>query len=191
MHAGLSTGAELLLLAIDPDDGELLPRRRLRFLRALALAEGARPRRGAALRGFAARRRALRELRDAGVVEEEGRRPVDRLAGGKRFRRIREGLVADSLDERDDTLLVLLAYSGLLVPRLSRDERRLAHRRLRGLVAHPGAAPRSGGPPAAETAAALGGAIGVLQASYLLGRIDFGGDAPDADPGHAVGYDPP
>ena len=144
MHAGLSTGAELLLLAIDPDDGELLPRRRLRFLRALA--EGARPRRGAALRGFAARRRALRELRDAGVVEEEGMRPVDRLAGGKRFRRIREGLVAESLGERDDTLLVLLAYSGLLVPRLSRDERLPAHRLLRGSwrirTPRPGAAAR-------------------------------------------------
>jgi uncharacterized membrane protein YgcG len=201
LEADLSPAADLLLLAIDPDGGGLLPRKRRRFLRALALAKGAAPR-GATLRGLRARRDAMAELAAAGLVGPDGR-PVDRLASGKRMRRIRDGLAAESLTPRDDLLLVLLAYSGMLVSRLSRDERRLAHRRLRTFVQHPDrlrptgdAADRVGGTLSDPGSAAAGAAVATATAagiglglSHVLDNIDLGGDVSGGGPGDFGGGD--
>ena len=138
----LSLPAELHLLAIDPSSGGLLPRRRLRFRKALAAAEaahrggGGRPGVTASVRG---RRRALRELEAADLLKS--RRPFGRMrladssAAGVRFQRLlsclRDG---KDLPPRDRELALLLAWSGLLAERLSKGDRRIVARRLRGFL---------------------------------------------------------
>ena len=139
MRRPLSQAAELLLLAIDPERGGLLPCDRGRFGRALAVAAGGAPGR---LAGWRARRRALGELIELGLARRGRRGPVlaDRSAPGVQFRPLREALLNDTLEsERDTTLLLLLAYAGLLHDRLGRADRRVAYRRLRGEIPHSGA----------------------------------------------------
>jgi hypothetical protein len=139
----ISLAAELLLLAIDPEKGGLLPRRRRRFRRALAATHGSAGR-GRRLPGAGRRacRHAARELEGLGLVER--RRPVgrlrlaDRTLAAKRFQPIRRGLVDDDIrDPRTLDLALLLAWTGLLGHRLTRNERRMAARRLRKLVRDP------------------------------------------------------
>ncbi len=133
-EADLSLGAELLLLSVDPGRGGLLGKRR-RLRKALRAAG-------------TTRRRATRELTDAGLIEGTGPfdrvRLVDRAAAGARFRRLREALAEGTLDEghgegareegRERDLAMLLAWTGALGARLSAHERRVAGRRIRALA---------------------------------------------------------
>ena len=202
----LSLGAELLLLAIDPARGGLLPRNRTRFRRALA---GAYRSDRASRRGWSpapgrARRRAVRELKRAGLVEQRWLghlRLADRAEAAKHFNRLSSCLRDDELSEpRDRVLTLLLAWSGVLAQRLSRDERRIAARRLRPLIRAgqlgevPGA-PTSGQAPAPDWLDALGlvavGLHGSLIADVIsdFGHGDFGGlDSGGFDGARAVSW---
>ena len=140
----LSLVAELLLFAIDPSDGGLLPRRQRRFRRALVRAYRAeRPGRRWLGLPLVARRRAAKELAQAGLVESHPftslrLRLADRRAAMRRFRRLCGALLDDdSPAARELALVLLLAWSGILPNRLTADERRIAVRRLRRLVGHP------------------------------------------------------
>jgi hypothetical protein len=133
METTLSLGAELLLVATDPNRGGLLPRRRRRFRRALAAAQGIS--RFAPLAGWRARRRAHGELRAAGLLAPDSAARRPRLAHREQrtgvLRRVRACVRDKALDApRDRELLLLMAWSGLLSDWLSRDERRLALRRI-------------------------------------------------------------
>lgn len=140
----LSLTAELLLLAIDPARGGLLPRHRRRFRKALAAADladrgGGRRWPWAASR---ARRGALGELERAEILQP--RRPfgrprlADRAVAARRFDRLCRGLRDEGLSgSRDRELLLLVAWSGVLAKRLSKADRRLAARRLRRLGTAP------------------------------------------------------
>jgi hypothetical protein len=180
MEPRLSAGAELLLVAIDPVDGGLLRRRRRRFRRALAAADGHA--RGIPLAGWRARRRAHDELERAGLLDpaSTARHPrlADRHARKAVLQRVRRCVTERTADEpRDRELLYMMAWSGLLTSWLSRDERRLALRRLHG-----------GRAPMSEGVAALG-AAGVLATEELFAEAGFGdfggGDAAGLEPGGA------
>lgn len=134
----LSLSAELLLFAIDPADGGLVPHDRGRFREALADSE----RSNGHKRRWGARRRALRELERAGLVEPRrqflGRvRLADRDRAAAYVHRLRKCLRDDEFaTPRDRELAIILAWAGVLTHRLgSRDERRIAARRIRK-VAH-------------------------------------------------------
>jgi len=128
----------LLLLAINPADGGLFPRDRGRFRQALS--ETYRSDRGERRSAWRARRHALLELELAGIVEPPrglGRRLrlADRGRAADRFHRLQRCLDQDDFPEpRDRELAILLAWSGVLARRLSRDQRRIAARRLRKLA---------------------------------------------------------
>jgi len=129
----LSLTAELLLPAVDPGDGGLLPHSRRRLRRALAASRGT----GHGLPGAAwrARRAATDELARAGLVSKRGLRLTDPRRASARFGRVRTALYEpDAADARDLELPVLLAWCGVLGQRLTRDERRLAHRRVQDLL---------------------------------------------------------
>ncbi|HEX8648589.1 MAG TPA: hypothetical protein VF715_16970 [Thermoleophilaceae bacterium] len=152
----LSLPAELLLLAIDPERGGLLPRRRRRFRRAFRAAGGGR-------------RQALRELREAGLARRGGVRRRIRLTdpaeARRRFQRLRETIAAGAAeDPRDVLLLALLAYSGLLAGRLTKGERRRAARMLWRVLRQE----RTG-----AWDAPLSGEQSVNQAVMALGRPGF------------------
>ena len=140
----LSLAAELLLFAIDPAHGGLLPRRRRRFRRALARAYRAdRPGRDWPWVALLARRRATRELAQAGLTASRlltspRLRLADRPLAMRRFRRLCGALLEDeSPAARELALALLLAWSGILHRRLTRDERRVAARRVRRLAREP------------------------------------------------------
>jgi len=79
-------------------------------------------------------RHARRELHDAGLIAG-GLRLSDRGPVAERFRRIRHCLLEDDFaDDRERELAVLLAWSGVLAARLSKQEQRVARRRLKELV---------------------------------------------------------
>ena len=177
VDVNLSLTAELILLAIDPEKGGLFPRRRRRFRKALAATDIAG--RGDARMGVwgarRARRRALGELERAGLVEERrlfGRlRLADRTRARERFSELVRCVREDELDPRDRELLLLLAWSGVLVRRLSRDERRLAVRRLRKWV--PSAEAAGGWQARLRGQASISG-VGVVGLAAGAG-FDFGG----------------
>jgi hypothetical protein len=133
----LSLTAELFLLSMDPDRGGLLPLNRGRFHRALQAtfdAEHASPR-----GDRHARRSALLELENAALIGPRRlpgpRRLTDRKTAATHFRCVYRCLEDGGLAERRDwELLVLLTWCGVLAHRLSRDERRIAIRRLRQLL---------------------------------------------------------
>lgn len=147
--------ATLFLIAIDPKTGRLVKRRRLRFRKALATCYVASWR-GAAT---AARRVAVRELRGAGLIERSlipGRYPI--VAGSaayKPFGQLKRAIDNGLRDERDITLFVLLAWSGVLRQRLTRGERNSARQTLKRLLAAPDPNPGSV-EPIPKFAAALG-----------------------------------
>ena len=174
MEPTLSLGAELLLVATDPNRGGLLPRRRRRFRKALAAAEGLSPR--LSLAGWRARRRAYAELERAGLLAPDStrRRPrlAEREARTAALRRVRRCLHDQEAGEpRDRELLLLMGYSGLLTEWLSRDERRLAVRRLQHWQTSPNAnlAPLAG----LGLYATLG--LGIEASTSDFGASDFGG----------------
>jgi uncharacterized membrane protein YgcG len=180
MESRLSLPAELLLVAIDPNRGGLLPRRRRRFRRALAGAQGFS--RIAPLAGWRARRRAYGELERARLLapDSTASRPrlADREARTAVMQRVRRCVRDEAAGEpRDRELLLLMAWCGLLAEWLSRDERRLALRRL-----HDGPAPQTHG------IAALGfvGADATADLFAEAGFGDFGGgEAGGLEPGGA------
>jgi hypothetical protein len=180
MASTLSLGAELLLVAIDPVRGGLLPRRRRRFRRALAAAQGFG--RAAPLGAWRARRQAHRELERTGLLASDAsvRRPrlADREARTAVLRRVRRCVRDEAGGEpRDRELLLLMGWSGLLSAWLSRDERRLALRRL-----------QESGAPVSEGVAALG-LIGLAASGDLFAEAGFGdyggGDAAGLEAGAA------
>ena len=119
----LSLPAELLLLSFDPATRQLYDVRRGRLEIALASAEsGGEGQSLRALRrsGRGVRRRALAELQAAGLAEP-GRKPVlaDRAALARRYERLAAGMRTNTFaDDRDRTLVVLLASTGALAQRL-------------------------------------------------------------------------
>lgn len=168
MEPPLSLGAELLLVATDPNRGGLLPRRGRRFHRALAGAAGSS--RFAPLAGWRARRRAHEELAAAGVVVPGSTARTPRLADREPrtavLRRVRRCIRDEDAGEpRDRELLLLMAWCGLLTEWLSRDERRLALRRLQDRA------------PATQGIGALGwvGAAASAEMFAEAGFGDFGG----------------
>jgi hypothetical protein len=172
----LSLGAELLLVATDPNRGGLLPRRRRRFGRALAAVEGRS--RWAPLAGRRARRAAHAELRAAGVLAPDSTARTPRLAEREPrtevLRRVRRCIRDDEAGEpRDRELLLLMAWCGLLTEWLSRDERRLALRRLQDRPV-----------PATQGVGALGW-IGMAASADLFAEAGFG----DYGGGEAAGLD--
>jgi hypothetical protein len=176
MPPTLSLGAELLLVAIDPVHGGLLPRRRRRFRRALAAAQGFG--RATPLGGWRGRRRAHRELESAGLLASDAsaRRPrlADLEARTGVLRRIRRCVRDEAAGEaRDRELLLLMGWSGLLSGWLSRDERRLALRRL-----------QESGAPLTEGVAALG-IVGLAATGDLFAEAGFG----DYGGGEAAGLE--
>jgi hypothetical protein len=137
--------------------------------------------RGSPLAGRRARLRAYAELERAGVLAPESsvRRPhlSDREARTAVLRRVRRCVHDAGADEpRDRELLLLMAWSGLLQGWLSRDERRLALRRLRDR-------------PAPQRGAAALPWVGAAATSDLFhdgGFGDFGGgDAAGLEAGGA------
>lgn len=177
MESRPSLAAELLLVAIDPNRGGLLPRRGRRFRRALAGAQGFA--RIAPLAGWRARRRAHGELARAGLLapDSTASRPrlADREARTSVLRRVRRCVRDEAAGEpRDRELLLLMAWSGLLSEWLTRDERRLALRRL-----HDGPAPQTHG------IAALG-FVGMDATAELFAEAGFG----DFGGGEAAGLEP-
>ncbi len=206
----LSLVAELLLFAIDPDEGGLLPRHRRRFRRALARACRAE-RAGHSWPVFAmlARREARRELAQAGLIDSRSLtsrrlRLADRPFATRRFRRLCGALLEDdSPAARDLALALLLAWSGILPRRLTRDERRVAARRLRRFARKPLfaatlQAPLSGIAPEPEWLSGLGRvayeaqedvAVDVISdfANDGFGGIDFGAAGGGADAGFGGG----
>jgi hypothetical protein len=183
MTPGLSVGAELLLVAVDPNRGGFVRRRRRRFRRALAAAYGLR--RFAPFAAWRARRRAYAELARAGLLNSgstpRSPRLEDRAARSAVMRRVRRCLQDVEGEPRDRELLLLMAWSGLLSGWLSQDERRLALRRL-----------QHGQAPVSEGVAALG-AVGLAASSDLFAEAGFGdfggGDAGGLEPGAASGGD--
>lgn len=183
---GLSQTAELLLLAIDPAKGGLFPHHRRRFRRALAHTHQADRGDGrtAVWGAGRARREAVRELERLGLVEPKrvsGRlRLADPSRAGKRFHQLVGCVLQDELsDPRDRVLLLLLAGSGVLAHRLSRQERRLAARRLRTLVrAHQRAGPippaHGSGPPMSDVVAVLARRSARDQDDQLEDLLDMG-----------------
>jgi hypothetical protein len=176
MVPALSLGAELLLVATDPNHGGLLERRRRRFNRALAAAEGLT--RFAPLAGWRALRRAHGELARAGLLApgSSARRPQlaerePRTAVLGRVRRcVRDHAHAS---ERDRELLLLMAWTGLLSRWLPRDERRLAIRRL-----------QSGSAPQFQGLGALG-LVSAAASAELFAEAGFG----DYGGGEAAGLE--
>lgn len=137
---GLSLAAELLLLSIDGTRGGLLPHRRTRLLRSLAVA--ARPEAGhgvaSSLRGLRVRRAAAQELQAAGLVRGRGivsrLQIADKSATGVRVRGLLEAVSAnEDPTPRIAALMLFLSWMGVLGQRLSRHERRHAARHLRRL----------------------------------------------------------
>jgi hypothetical protein len=122
----------MLLLAIDPGDGGLLPRSGRRFRRALvATRESGSGFPGAARR---AQRAAAGELSAAGLLTPDDLQLADRSRAAARFRTVSRCLEQPGgATHRAWELLVLLAWSGVLAERLNKDERRMAERRLRAL----------------------------------------------------------
>jgi len=169
----LSLPAKLLLLSIDPADGGLLaksPRRLRRALVHAATAEGARAGRGG---GRSALRGARAELQAAGLVERRGAlgrlHLLDRGWATRTFNHVRGCEPSCAEHERDQILFVLLAWSGVLRRRLSRDERRVALRRLSGLVPAPHGE-RQGALPGLWGL----GAVAVVAHADLLSGAGFG-----------------
>jgi hypothetical protein len=196
----LSLGAELLMLAVDPTDGGLLPHNRRRLLKALAAADDGAG--GGRLAGRRARRRALDELRAASVVDDAGAlrraRLTDPARARRRFADLVRGMTENELnDGRDRELLLLLAWIGALAGRLSKSERRLAARRLHawGQAADEALQPEGGAPQPSSDAygaiAALGGMTALSVAAYDgFGPTDSGaahGGGHDGGAGHDHG----
>jgi hypothetical protein len=157
MEPRLSLGGELLLVAIDPNHGGLLPRRTRRFRKGLAAAEGLPA------------RMPLSAWRP---------RLGDREARTAVLRRVRLCVGDEAAGEpRDRELLLLMAWSGLLSTWLSRDERRLALRRL-----------QHSPPPATQGVGAVG-IVGAFATADLFAEAGFGdfggGDAAGLEPGAA------
>lgn len=190
--------AELMLYAIDPERGGLLRRHRRQFKRALAAAgaiDTGRERRGWRLAARRARRRALRELRAAGLVARgrglRGPRLVDRAAPGRQFRPLRDALLSDggTVDGRGAILLLLLGYARLLNHRLtSRDDRRVAYRKLRRFIPQPAEPGRRGG--AASPAPLNPDALALAGAGFLslVDDFDFLAEVPLITPAPDGGY---
>lgn len=131
--AEVSLSAEVLLLAVDPGQGGLLPHSRQRFRRALAATRES----GYRLPGapWWARRAAIAELTRAELISPQGLHLADRPLVTARFRAVCERVEQPSAaDPRAWEVLVLLAWSGVLAHRLSKDQRRVANRRLRGVL---------------------------------------------------------
>lgn len=182
----LSLGAELLMLAVDTRDGGLVPHDRRRLLKALAAAEegGSSGR----LAGRSARRRAMRELEAAGLVGGGGvlgrMKLTDPAAARARLAQLVRGMTEGELsDGRDREVLLLLAWAGVLVGRLSKSERRIAARRLRSWgqaasdVWQPEGQAPAPIPDAHGAVAALGGMVALSSAAYDgFGSFDAGGD---------------
>lgn len=178
----LSLAAETLLLAIDPGRGGLLARNRRRFRKAVSAAH--RVAQGGSGRPHAwAIAQARGELAHAGLIVS-GRpfaelRLTDTARAARRFQDLRRGLLEGDLsDPRDQGLAALLAWSGILAGRLSRDEWRIAVRRLRGMAATPaGRAPLSAQQRMTEGVLALGAVAFGASDDWLseIGSGDFGG----------------
>ena len=172
-EAELSLGAELLLLSIDPEDGGLLPRRKSRFRRAVG-----------------GRRRAAAELKAAGLAEARlGRlRLADRTLAVRRFKRL-HGLLRDGelSEPRDRELVLLLTWTGVLASRLSKEERRIAARRVAELARMPVLVDAQSRAPARsgdlEVLAAALREVEAGDAGGLVGLAPGSADSPDGSEG--------
>ena len=185
----LSLTAELLLIAIDPANGRLVRRRRLRFRKALATAHGASGP-GAAGR---ARRAAIRELRAVGYIARSPvpwRHPLVRGSGAATpFGKLRRRIVTDGFESpRDVELFVLLVWTGVLARRLDRSEGRSASQRLKRLLTPP-AAKDSAFEPIPPIAAALGSVAFREEMDHVWEMVNdlLSGDSITFDPGGSGG----
>ena len=137
----LSLPAKLLLLSVDPAEGGLLAKSPRRLRRALAHAAAAEGGRAGRAGGRSALRGARAELQAANLVERRGAfgrlHLLDRSHAARTFNHVRGCEPTCTEHERDQILFVLIAWSGVLRRRLSRDERRVALRRLSRLVPLP------------------------------------------------------
>lgn len=141
----LSLAAELLLLSFDPRPASLYPARAGRLSMALGLA-GAPEEHGGSVRrarlwllGRRARGRALKELSVHGMVAT-GRNPqlLDRAALAARYDRLAACMGANEFpDPRDRTLILLLAWTGVLAQRLRGRDPRWFKRMIEGAVPEP------------------------------------------------------
>jgi hypothetical protein len=143
-----------------------------------------------------ARREARAELERAGVIETTGLRRsprvIDKEAAAQPFQRLLGGIRANEFQRpRDRELILLAAWSGVLRDRLSKEERRLATRRLPDLAQTPRwgenrPVPADGQPEWDEMAAlraivALGGAQVLVESALSdlrgpeAGASDIGG----------------
>jgi hypothetical protein len=141
------------------------------------------------------------ELEQAGLVATTGvrrrLRVLDAPRAAERFHRLRRCIRDDEFpQQRDRELLLLLAWSGVLARRLSREERKIALRRLRGIAGQQPdesgvwRAPLSGRQPRWEGTWALGAVAALGGADLLVDGAsgDFGGaDGGAFDAGGAVG----
>jgi len=187
----LSLPAKLLLLSIDPADGGLLAKNPRRLRRALVHAVAAEPgARAGQVGGRSVLRGARAELQAAGLVERRGAlgrlHLLDRSYAARTFHHVRGCEPTCEEHERDQILFVLLAWSGALRRRLSRDERRVALRRLSRLVPPPHGE-RQG---ALQGIWALGAVAAVAHADLLSGAGfgfgDGGGGGAGGDGGGGV-----
>ena len=185
----LSLTAELFLIAIDPANGRLVRRRRLRFRKALAASFGASGP-GAATR---ARRAAVRELRAVGYIARSpvpGRHPLVPGSGAATpFGRLRRRIVTDGFESpRDVELFVLLVWTGVLARRLDRADGRRASQRLKGLLTPP-AAKDSAFEPIPPIAAALGSVAFREEMDHVWEMVNdlLDGDSITFDPGGSGG----
>jgi hypothetical protein len=128
------------------------------------------------------------ELERAGLADATGLRRrlrlLDAPRAAERFQRLRRCIRDDEFpQQRDRELLLLLAWSGVLAHRLSREERKIALRRLRGIAERQPeesgvwSAPASGRQPAWEGTWALGAVAALGGADLLVDGAsgDFGG----------------
>ena len=136
----LSLTAEVLLLAIDPGPGGLFRHDGRRFRKLLAATHRSDTGRGAGLPGAGgrARRAAVRELEDAGLLKPGQLELADRAWPSERFRQV-QNCIEDGgvVESRDCELLLALAWSGVLIHRLGRHQRRVARRQLKLLIPSP------------------------------------------------------
>ena len=186
----LSLPAELLLLSFDPGTRRPYRVRRGRLDVALAAAEAGGTggsRMALRLRGRGARSRALAELQAAGLAEP-GRKPVlaDRAALARRYERLAAGMRTGTFeDERDRTLVLLLASTGALAQRLRGRDPHWYKRMVTGLIPDENPAGTSFALPASVIALALAADL-AFDAGYDGGS---GGDGGGMDGAELAGGD--
>lgn len=138
----LSLAAELLLLTFDPGPATLYPTRIGRLSIALGAADAGKPRFGSLRRirlwllGWRARGRAVQELASHGMTtRSRNPRLLDRAALAGRYGRLAACMRTNTFpDPRDRSLILLLAWMGVLAHRLRGRDPRWFKPMIEGLV---------------------------------------------------------